>query len=454
MMLAEHLARFAAALTFEELPLDVVASVRLRVLDTLGIALAASGDEFAKSTLDGLGVSGATGPAAVIGTGFSAPAPLAILANGALAHALDFDDTHPASITHASAVVIPTVLAFGEVHGLDGRAVIAAAVTGYESITRLGMAAAGAFHARGWHATSVCGPFAAALAAGKCAGLDAVTLTSALGIAGSFASGVMEFLEDGSWVKRVHPGWAGHGGAVAAGLAGEGVTGPASVLEGRFGMYRTFVDQAPDQAPFRNLGQDWETVRIGFKAYPCCHLSHAYLDCALRLRSEHAIAPAAIESVECRVPTGEVPIICEPRAGKLRPRTGYDAKFSLPYSVAAAFVTGRVDLDTYAEGGLGDPAVLALAARVTHAVDDSPGYPQRFPGWVRVRLRHGRVLEARQRDSSGGAEIPLPEAAIIEKFRASAGRRLPPARLDAIIAAALALEDLKDVRDLTGLCRI
>ena len=166
-------------------------------------------------------------------------------------------------------------------------------------------------------------------------------------------------------------------------------------------------------------------MRVGFKAYPCCHLSHAYLDCALRLRREHAIAASAIESVECRVPAGEVPIICEPRAGKLQPRTPYDAKFSLPYSVAAALVTGRVDLDTFAEDGLNDPAVLALTARVTHAVDDAPGYPERFPGWVRVRLRHGRVLEARQRDSSGGAEIPLPEAAIIEKFRACARRRLP-----------------------------
>lgn len=454
MMLAEHLARFAAGLTFDQVPPAVVASVRLRMLDTLGIALAASADEFATAALGGLGVYGATGPATVIGTAVTAPAPLAILANGALAHALDFDDTHPASITHASAVVIPTILALGETHGLDGRAAITAAVTGYETITRLGMAAAGVFHARGWHATSVCGPLAAALAAGKCAGLEMPELTSALGIAGSFSSGVMEFLEDGSWVKRVHPGWAAHGGAVAAGLAGGGVTGPASVLEGRFGIYRAFVERAPDRAPFETLGRDWETVRVGFKAYPCCHLSHAYLDCALRLRREHAIAASAIESVECRVPAGEVPIICEPRAGKLQPRTPYDAKFSLPYSVAAALVTGRVDLDTFAEDGLNDPAVLALTARVTHAVDDAPGYPERFPGWVRVRLRHGRVLEARQRDSSGGAEIPLPEAAVIEKFRACARRRLPPARLDAIVAAALTLDDLKDVRDLTALCRV
>jgi 2-methylcitrate dehydratase PrpD len=453
MRLAEHLARFTADLAFDDIPEAVVANVRLRVLDTLGNALAASSGDFATATLGGLGVYGATGPATVLGTSACGPAPLAILANGALAHALDFDDTHPASITHASAVVVPTALALGETHGLDGRAVITAAVTGYESITRLGMAAAGAFHARGWHATSTCGPFAAALVAGKCAGSDARTLTSALGIAGSFASGLMEFLEDGSWVKRVHPGWAGHGGAVAAALAGGGVTGPVSVLEGRFGLYRTFVDRSPDRMPFDSLGQVWETLRVGFKAYPCCHLSHAYLDCALRLRREHAIGARAIESVECRVPAGEVPIICEPRPGKLQPRTAYDAKFSLPYSVAAAFVTGRVDLDTYEERALNDPEVRALAARVTHVVDRTPGYPERFPGWVRVRLRHGRVLEARQRDSSGGVEIPLSEAAIVEKFRAGAGRRLPPARVDAIVTAALALDDLKDVRDLTTLCR-
>jgi 2-methylcitrate dehydratase PrpD len=451
MTVAERLARFAAGLRFDSLPPDVVDSVRLRMLDTLGLALAGSRAEFARAVL-GV-VDGERGACTVIGTARTAPAPLAILANGALAHGLDFDDTHAASITHASAVVLPTVLAVAEAHGLDGRAAVTAAVAGYEAITRLGMAASGAFHDRGWHATAVCGPFAAALAAGHLSGLGPGALTAALGIAGSCASGVMEFLEDGSWVKRLHPGWAGHAGALAATLAAGGFTGPATIFEGRFGFYRTFVGKTPDPAPFETLGSVWETLRIGVKPYPCCHYNHAYLDCALELRTRHGIAPGSIDSIECRVPAGEVPIVCEPSDVKARPRTSYDAQFSLPFSVAAAFVTGRVTLETYAAERLGDPDVLRLASRVRCAVDPDSRFPASFPGWVRVRLTDGRTVEARADDGRGGPGRPLPREAIVQKFRDNAGRALPSGRVADLERVVLDLDRLSRVDLLTALCR-
>jgi 2-methylcitrate dehydratase PrpD len=221
---------------------------------------------------------------------------------------------------------------------------------------------------------------------------------------------VLEYLEDGSWVKRVHPGWAGHAGAVASALARGGFTGPATILDGRFGFYRTFVGAEPDLAPFETLGRQWETLAIGYKPYPCCHYNHAYLDCALELWREHALTPEAIESVECLVPAGQVPIVCEPRPAKLRPRTAYDAQFSLPFSVASALLDGRVGLDTYAPERLGDTARLALAARVTHTVDPDSSFPRGFPGWVRLRLRDGRTLEARAPDGRGSRARPLPAA--------------------------------------------
>jgi 2-methylcitrate dehydratase PrpD len=366
---------------------------------------------------------------------------------------LDYDDTHAASITHASAVIVPTVLGVAEARDLDGRAAITAAVAGYEGITRIGMAASGVFHARGWHATAVCGAFGAALAAGACERLDAPSLTAALGLAGSFASGVMEHLEDGSWVKRLHPGWAGHSGALAAALARGGVPGPATILEGRFGLYRTFISTQPDRRPFDTLGREWEILRVGYKPYPCCHLNHAYLDCALELRRAPGVGLDAIEEIECRVPAGEVPIICEPIDVKRRPRTSYDAQFSLPFSVASAFIDGAVGLDTYAPARLDDPRVLALAARVRHTIDLDAAFPKSFPGWVRVRLRDGRELEARAPHGRGGPERPLPAEAIVEKFRDNARRALPAARVDAIERAVLELDRLKSVRDLMRLCR-
>jgi 2-methylcitrate dehydratase PrpD len=451
--LARRLAEFAAGLRFDQVPADVVASVRLRTLDILGIALAASAGDSAPAVLGALDGWGAAGDCTVIGAKRTAAAPLAILANGALAHSLDFDDTHAPSITHASAVVVPVALALGEAGRLDGRSVITAAVAGYEAVTRLGMAAPGAFHARGWHATSVCGPFAAALVAGRLDGLDAGRLTAALGIAGSLASGVMEYLEDGSWVKRLHPGWAGHAGAVAAALARGGFTGPASILEGRFGFYRAFLGLEPDPAPFATLGRTWETPAIGFKPYPCCHLVHAYLDCALALRREHTLRPEAIEAVECRVPAGEVPIVCEPRPAKLGPRTSYDAQFSLPFTVASALLDGRVGLDTFAPERLQEPERLALAERVTHAIDPNSPFPRGFPGWVRVRLRDGRTLEARAPDGRGSLACPLPPEAVVDKFRDNAGRLLPAARVAEIERTALDLDALSEVGTLLALCR-
>jgi 2-methylcitrate dehydratase PrpD len=254
-------------------------------------------------------------------------------------------------------------------------------------------------------------------------------------------------------VKRLHPGWAGHSGALAAALARGGVPGPATILEGRFGLYRTFISTQPDRRPFDTLGREWEILRVGYKPYPCCHLNHAYLDCALELRRAPGVGLDAIEEIECRVPAGEVPIICEPIDVKRRPRTSYDAQFSLPFSVASAFIDGAVGLDTYAPARLDDPRVLALAARVRHTIDLDAAFPKSFPGWVRVRLRDGRELEARAPHGRGGPERPLPAEAIVEKFRDNARRALPAARVDAIERAVLELDRLKSVRDLMRLCR-
>ena len=451
MTLAERLAAFTESLSFAALPEAVVASVRLRVLDVLGIALASSRGDWAPAVIDLAADRG--GECSIVGTARTASAPMAILVNGTLAHGLDYDDTHAVSITHASAVIVPTVLALAEAHGLDGERAITAAAAGYEAITRIGMAAPGMFHARGWHATSVCGAFAAALAAGACEGLDAGRLTAALGLAGSFASGVMECLEDGSWVKRLHPGWAGHAGALAAALARGGVPGPATVLEGRFGLYRTFLGTEPDVRPFATLGRDWEILRVGYKPYPCCHLNHAYLDCALELRRAPGVSADTIEQIECRVPAGEIPIICEPADAKRRPRNSYDAQFSLPFSIASAFVDGAVGLDTYAPTRLDDARVLSLAARVTHVVDPASPFPASFPGWVRVRLSDGRELEARAPHGRGGPERPLPAEAIVEKFRDNARRALPAVRVAALERAVLELDRVKSAGDVMRLCR-
>jgi len=451
---AETFAAFAHGLSPATIPVAVSERVALHTLDTLGCALASVDADWAGAVLDPLLRWGGGGNASVAGQAQRVAAPMAALANGALAHGHDFDDTHAPSITHASAVVLPAVLSLAEEGGLDGRATIAAAVAGYEVMARLGAAAPGAFHARGWHATPACGAFAAAVAAGRCLGLGQPGLTSALGIAASCASGLLEFLEDGSSVKRLHPGWAAHSGVLAAGFAQGGFTGPASAIEGRFGFFRAALGEVPAlAATLATLGTRWETLQISVKPYPCCHYNHAYLDAARRLREKYSLTPDAIGEVECIVPAGEVPIVCEPAAVKRAPRTDYDAKFSLPFTVAAALAEGRVGVGTFEAERRRDPALLALAARVRYTVDPDSPFPETFPGRVRVRLVDGRVVEAHEPENRGGPGQPLAECEVVEKFRDNAGRALPGAQVLALEKAALDLERLDDVGALMALCR-
>jgi len=451
---AKVLGEWAARLRAEDIPAAVRDNAALRVLDTIGCALAGAREEHAPSVLALASRWGGPGLSTVWGTTLTAAPPQAALANGAFAHGLDFDDTHADSVCHASAVLVPAVLALAESERLDGRDALTALVAGYEAMIRIGMAAPGRFHERGWHATAVCGAFGAALAAGKSLGLDASRLTAAVGIAGSMASGVMEFLEDGSWVKRLHPGWAAQSGIQAAALAQEGFTGPATALEGRLGFYRAALGDVPDIAKqLKNLGDEWETVRSSFKLYPCCHLNHAYLDAVASLKRTEGLRPEQVEEVECLVPAGEVPIVCEPTTAKLRPRSPYDAKFSLAFCVAAALVGDRVGIGTFSEEGIREPGALALAARVRYTVDPSSPYPRTFPGWVKVRLRDGRMLEAREESQRGGPEMPIAPDEVIAKFRDNAARLMPPARVDALESAVLGMERARNLGPLLALCR-
>lgn len=451
---ARILGEWAARLRAEDIPGAVRDNAALRVLDTIGCALAGVAEEHTPSVLSLVGRWSGPGVCTIWGTRVMAAPPQAALANGALAHGLDFDDTHADSVCHASAVLVPTVLALAESERLDGREALTALVGGYEAMIRIGMAAPGHFHERGWHATGVCGAFGAALAAGKLLASDADRLTAALGIAASMASGVMEFLEDGSWVKRLHPGWAAQSGIQAGALAREGFTGPATALEGRLGFYRASLGQAPDIEKYlKNLGDEWETIRSSFKLYPCCHLNHAYLDAVTHLKRAEGIRAEQVAEVECLVPAAEVPIVCEPIEAKLRPRTPYDAKFSLAFCVAAALWEDRVGIGAFTPESIRDDRVLALAARVRYSVDPASPYPRTFPGWIKVRLADGRVLEARQASQRGGPDRPIAPDEVIAKFRDNASRLLTRPRVAALEGAVLGMERARDLGPLLALCR-
>ena len=441
-------ARFAGALDYKNIPEEVTHNAKLRLLDTVGVCLASIGMPYAEAILGYVEEQGGHEEARLFCRNARLPASLAVLYNASLAHGNDYDDTHRRSIVHAGGVVVPTALAVSEKTSRSGKQTLAAIVAGYEIASRIGMVVPKGFHAQGFHSTSVCGAFGAAATAGKLLGLSTDQLIHALGIAGSQAAGSLEFLADGAWTKRLHPGWAAHSGVTAASLAERGFSGPRCIFEGRYGVYALYATATKPDLGLATAGlmKQWEILNTDFKAYPCGHISHAYMDCALQLRERHSILPADIESIELRVHSAVVPILCEPADAKRRPPDGYAARFSLPFSTALILAHGQANIDDFSEERLADPVIRELSDRSTYVIDDSLPFPENFPGWVVIRLKNGVRLEAKLDASRGSREYPMSEDEIYKKFESNASRALPRNRIEMLWDTGRQLERLDDIK--------
>jgi 2-methylcitrate dehydratase PrpD len=447
---ARRLARFVLGLRLEDVPPDVVARARLLVLDTLGNCLAACRDDFARAVIEAAERLGGPADATVLGSGARVGAPNAVLANATLAHGLDFDDTREDAIVHTGCVAVTAALAAAEAAKASGREALEAAIAAVEVMCRVGLAVPGAFHARHFHPTAVTASVAAAAASARLRRLSEDRLVQAFGICGSQAAGIIEYLADGSWTKRLHPGWNAHAGMVAVLLAESGFSGPESVLEGGHGLYAAFAgghDAARLEALLASLGRQWELAELTFKPYPCGSIAQPYMDCAMRLRTEHRLRSADIEAVICRTAAGPLPRLWEPLAAKHAPPNGYAAKFSLPYLVAVILVKGRAGLAEFEDAAVADPDVLAVTRKVVYTIDSTIDYPRQFVGDVEITLADGRVLRARQDRPRGGPDAPLTRDELVAKFRGNAAV-LPPARIDTVIRAVDALDTGASLPDL------
>ena len=447
---AVELAEWAAGLRLVDVPEEVREAAKLHLLDAVGTGLAglALGElEAARGLAEELG---GRPESTALGVAERLPAAVAAFANGAVMHALDFDDTHEQALVHSSVVVCPVALACGEAAGARGEEALTAAIAGFELSSRIGLAGAGRFHVRGFHPTSVCGVFAAAAVASRLRGLTAAETANALGIAGSQASGLLEFLADGSQTKPIHAGWASLGGIVAAGLAARGATGPATVLEGRFGLLRTHLDEFDEGVLTAGLGERWETLRIAFKPYPACHCTHTCLDALAAIVAEERLAVDDVAEIVCRVP-GQVAVelVLEPAGRKLRPATPYDAKFSLPYCLASFLARGSLDVGSFTPSAVADEEVLRLAALVRYEVTPFPGGND-LSGGVVVTTRDGARLERAVLHPRGGLENPMTPADLRAKFRENAALALPESAVERLVEGFMRLEDER-VGELTRL---
>jgi 2-methylcitrate dehydratase PrpD len=415
---AEILADRIAALDPARLPSTVRRKCEDLLIDVVGLCLTARNEDYVKAALAGWDEDG---PCTTIGHVRTLSAAGAAFVNGTAAHGEDFDDTFEGGPVHAGAVIVPAVLAACERHHLDGRAALVGIAAGVETICRLSVVAPTALHRAGFHPTAVFGAVAAAAAVGAALKLAPRRLVDALGIVGSMAGGIIEYLAEGAWTKRLHAGWAAQSGLRAALLARAGFAGPRTVLEGVHGLFRAFGHTAKGDydALTGDFGERWVAETLAFKPYPCGTMTHPYIDCARRLAGR-GIRADEISEMVCEVGEGTVHRLWEPLAGKQRPTNGYAAKFSTPYCIAAGFVRGNVGLSDFSDAAVRDPAVLALAAKVRYEIDPQNPYPGRFTGHIRAVLVGGRVVEERQPHLRGGAHEPLSRADIEDKFRLNA----------------------------------
>jgi 2-methylcitrate dehydratase PrpD len=416
---AEDLASSIAAVDVRLLPPAVRRKCEDLLIDVVGLCLAARERDYVAAALAGWDEDGG---ATTIGHARRLSAAGAAFVNGTAAHGEDFDDTFEGGPVHAGAVIVPSVLAACERHNLSGAAALRGIAVGAETICRLSLVVPQAVHRAGFHPTAVFGAMAAAAGVGAALELTPRQMVDALGIAGSMAGGIIEYLAEGAWTKRLHPGWAAQSGLRAALLGRAGFVGPRSVFEGRHGLFCAFAhtDAGDYGALIGDFGKRWLMETLAFKPYPCGTMTHPYIDCARRLWAR-GIEAQAIEELTCEVAEGTVHRLWEPLPEKQRPYNGYAGKFSTPYCIAAAFVRGDIGLDAFTDDAVRDPRVLALAAKVRYRIDPLNPYPRSFTGHVRARLADGREVEERQPHLRGGAQEPLTSADIARKFLRNAG---------------------------------
>jgi len=453
--MSARLAGFASGLRYEALPEPVVSSVRSSILDALGVGLAASGLEpVCRPFVEHARTLAGQGRAHVLGFGFTAPASYAALANGAMAHALDYEDVHEASSTHPNAATVAAAMALAEELGqVDGKRLIAAVAAGSEVAIRLALARTDDWTRHGWYIPPIAGAFGAAAAAANLLRLDVKQTLAALSMTLCQSSCSAEILYSPSAdIRAVRDGFAAQAGLVSAQLARSGVVGFERPIEGQAGFYAMFARGLyRPGAVVDGLGTRFDNADVAFKAWPSCRGTHLYVQAAIDLHRQGLSDP---DEIVCTINPRNAEL-CTPE--KQRPVSAIDAKFSIPFCVATALRTGQVTLASFSDAALSDPATLALAARVRAVHDAQRARPASAGGGAVVELvmadgtRHARDV----RHLRGSVEDPLTQQELHAKFVECgllAASRPQRDRIELLASSVASLDDMGDVGTLlTGL---
>lgn len=414
--ISQQVSRWAVSLAPEDLLQATVDKIRDILVDVVGLCVAARHTDY----VAGAKASAEAGSHVIIGHSERVSPGSAALVNGTAAHGEDFDDTFEGGPVHSGAVVVPAILAAAQIHGLSSARMVLGMAVGAEVLCRLALALPKGVHRAGFHPTAVLGVFGATLGICSACRANEKVAANALGIAGSMASGIIEYLGDGSWTKRMHPGWAAQSALRACAMAEAGFIGPKALFEGTHGVFNTFapsIEPRPEQL-FKELGERWVTETIAMKPYPCGSMIQPYIDCAIKLK-ERKVSLEGLEAVICKTAEGIVHRLWEPLDLKRQPPTSYAAKFSTPFGIALGLVRGQAGLSDYTEEAIRDERLLHISRLVDYEIDPDDPYPDVFTGHVRLVYTNGRVEEIEQGFVRGGMENPLSRREIDEKFCAN-----------------------------------
>ena len=450
----KELANFCVGLNYQDIPSQVVNNAKRLLLDSISVTIGGARLDSSAPVIELVRELGGPKESTIPLRGEKVPALNAALVNGTMAHGLELDDISNEASSHPGSVIIPSALAIAEREGASGKQLIEAIVAGYEVMIRVGRAVNPAAHyAHGFHPTATTGVFGAAAAAGKILGLDELHMAWAFGIAGSTASGLMEFLSDGSWTKRLHPGLAARNGILSALLAKNGFRGPTSILEGRSGFLRSYSDHPNVEITLEGLSHNFEISKVSIKPHACCRYKQSAIDAVISLARKHDINPNNVYEIEVGLVGTAMPIVCEPAEVKYNPKSIVDAQFSMPYGAAVALIRRRASIEEYSEDMLRDKGVFSLMkkVKVIHKSELDQHFPRYWPSEVKIRMTDGRIFEERVMVAKGDPENPLTDEELKEKLQTTSGWAFSSGQLDAIASTVLDVDKLTKMRDLTEL---
>ena len=456
MTLARTYADFIAGLSAATIPPEVRRAAYLHVVDSIGVIIAGAAPDEESGQAARRAAKWKGKGATLFGLGAEARAEMAALLNGSLAQALEMDDKHGSSLARPGSTVIPAALAVAERDGRSIADLITAVTAGYEVMIRLGYVAEERFLERGYHTSSLIGGFGSVAAIGQLTGCNLDEIIAAFGIAGTMASGIQESTRTGSTSKIIHGGWGAHSGIVAIDMAMAGITGPESVFEGKMGFFQTHltpITGALDwDRPSSGLGSHWYLPETAFKPYPCCQLLHAFIEAAKQTLARMAadgVKVDAITAIRCKLAEPGLTLVTEPAERKKAPKLRHEARFSLPFTVANALVTGDIGLASFDEAHMADPRIAALALKVSWAEDPESDYPAHCPARMEVDAG-GRTYATHVPYHPGSPEAALSQDDVLDKFARNTGWLLGEGAREAGVAL-LSLPETADLKSIVTL---